>query len=648
MDLSLKLKDIISSFLGKEKTFKYIIVISLIYFILFSYIGIIRYYNFNYYLDFGAYLQAIYTTAFHGKLLYENFDAATIFLREGTPYFGSYLGIHFSPVLLLFVPIFRLFPFPETLIVIKVLAISLSIVFAYKVALRYVGKENLAFLVTVLYTLHPALHSLTLFDFQPQAFFPMLIFLAFYLLLKKRTYFFIIMLILALATNEFMSVLIGSLALVELIFRQRSDKSIFLERKYAAMTLTIAISWYFLASLVMPLFKPRVFSPWSSLFSGEVIEALAFGFLEKISYFLMIVLPFGFLPLRSTYFLALLPYLGSVFTSTYAGLFQLGWHYGSYFLPLMFFSLIDYFVKPLKIKITKVFIGIVVIISVLLSPLNPLTIGNIPGAAYDPKPFNEKHVNYISKIFRLIPENASILVQTPLSQHLAMNINAYTWVPNLQKFNIEYILADMKHIDFKVYGYNKLIPDVLSNGSYGLYAFVDGIVLLKKGYKSDPVIYIPYKEVFRYAGLIGGKLRISAGNIILGDSRPVIDFSSKNKVVILCKGSSEGPIDVAWYGPYVFLTPGTYNVTFRIKVKGPLYLREQIIRLDISSNKGSKIYVVKTVTPDDIKVVDQWVNITLTFTLENYVNDIEFRGLNVGKYDVYLDYIYVEQVKLKI
>ncbi|RLG73881.1 MAG: hypothetical protein DRO23_07990 [Thermoprotei archaeon] len=641
-----KLRKMLSTRLGIDYR-KVAIVFPVTYFIVFSYLDLVRFYNFNFYLDFGAYLQAIYTTAFYGKLLYENYDAATIFLREGIPYFGSYLGIHFSPILFIFVPIFRVFPFPETLIILKVLAISLSIFFAYKVALAFLKSAKLAFIATLLYTLHPALHSLTLFDFQPQAFFPLFMFLTIYALLKGKVVLYFLSLIAALSTNEFMSILICSLAFVDIVLK-KNTASIFTKRKYAAITFITALSWYIMASLIMPMFKPRVFSPWTALFSGGIVEALAYGFLEKVSYFLMIILPFGFIPLRSTYFLALLPYLGSVFTSTYAGLFQLGWHYGSYFLPLMFIALIDSLSKVPKLKVSKTLLIISIAVSVFLSPLNPITAGNIPGAAYDPAPFNKEHINYIFKVFKLIPENASILVQTPLSQHLAMNINAYTWVPNIEDYNIEYILADIKHIDFKVYGFNRLIPQLLSNRSYGLYAYADGIILLRKNYTGKPILYYPFKATFKYAGLIGGKLRVSSGDLVLGDSRPVIDLTSKSFVVVLCRGAAEGPIDVAWYGPYIFLPPGTYNVTFVLKVKKYSISNGPIMKLDVASNKGLTIYSSKIITFNDIGNENQWVNATLTFSLNSFVDDIEFRGLNVGRYDVYLDYIYVEQVKLSI
>jgi uncharacterized membrane protein len=69
-----------------------------------------------YYLDLGAATQSLYTTAFKGLLLQENYDALNQFGLGASGavtagfYYGSYLGIHFAPFLLLLVPIFALAP----------------------------------------------------------------------------------------------------------------------------------------------------------------------------------------------------------------------------------------------------------------------------------------------------------------------------------------------------------------------------------------------------------------------------------------------------------------------------------------------------------------------------------------------------------
>ncbi|MFN3805235.1 MAG: DUF2079 domain-containing protein, partial [Pyrobaculum sp.] len=77
-----------------------------IYIIAFGGLSILRHKLFySYAYDLGIFVQALYTTWRGYGLLYETPDSM---------FADSYLGIHFSPILLLLVPLFALFPHAET------------------------------------------------------------------------------------------------------------------------------------------------------------------------------------------------------------------------------------------------------------------------------------------------------------------------------------------------------------------------------------------------------------------------------------------------------------------------------------------------------------------------------------------------------
>lgn len=80
------------------------------------------------------------------------------------------LGDHFSPVLILLVPFFRLFPSPLTLVFFQSLALALALVPLHALALRRLGSSSGALAVCALFLANPYLHKAHAFDFHPIVF----------------------------------------------------------------------------------------------------------------------------------------------------------------------------------------------------------------------------------------------------------------------------------------------------------------------------------------------------------------------------------------------------------------------------------------------------------------------------------------------
>ncbi len=605
-----------------------VIAISFVYSLVFSVICLYRYRNFMFYIDLGAHTQALYTTAFHGMPLYETFDAVNTIHFSGYPYYGSYLGIHFSPILFLLVPIFSVVPCAETLLIIKSLAIGLSVIPAYYLAKNVLG-EKLALLASILYLIYPALHTLNLADFQATTFFPLLMFSSVYFLRKKNYVLYYVTLLLSLMTNEFMSILIGFYAIVEFfINRDKPDASF--TKKHFGITLLLAFGWYALASFIMPFFTPRVFGAWSV----GLYDSLTYHFNEKLFFLLAIFAPFGFLPLKSPFILSLLPYIGALMFSTFLGNLCVGWHYGSYFLPVLFIALVDsldgfnWNLFSLKRRGKLFFILSCITFSFLITPLNPITIGNITGIAYDPKIFSDEHIEKIYRVLELIPPDASILVQTPLSQHLATRLNCYIYadIEEFEVLNVSYLLSDDRHHDFKYYNFERLIFHALKNG-YGILAYDDGIILLEKDYKDQPVIYEPPKMSFGYEDLY-----MCNGEIL-----------KEEELLVHEKGMDEGTF---WFGPYITLLPLNYSVSYQLKIEEPL-TPEKVIILDVVTTllgEGKpNVLASLVVKGTDFKKADTWQNFTISFSLEELSSKMEFRGVDVPKNaTIYLRSVTVE------
>jgi len=102
--------------------------------------------------------------------------------------------------------------------------------------------------------------------------------------------------------------------------------------------------------------------------------------------------------------------------------------------------------------------------------------------------------------------------------------------------------------------------------------------------------------------------------------------------------------DVFWYGPYIKLPPGRYEVRFYLKVVPSPKEGEKVVTLDVVSGmrEGPGLVLLK-VDVDKAKMKDLglgWYEVLLTFETEAELRDVEFRGINPSpNYDIYLAYV---------
>jgi uncharacterized membrane protein len=80
------------------------------YFAAISTLSVLRYYAFTDAWDFGGFVQS-FSNASHGGFFLQTIDA---FFAKGFPQTQviSFMGLHFSPVLFLIVPVYAAFPYP--------------------------------------------------------------------------------------------------------------------------------------------------------------------------------------------------------------------------------------------------------------------------------------------------------------------------------------------------------------------------------------------------------------------------------------------------------------------------------------------------------------------------------------------------------
>jgi uncharacterized membrane protein len=111
---------------------------------------------------------------------------STLSLAQCVPH--SFFGDHFSPVLLLIVPFYVVYPHPETLIVIQVLALAAGGWPVYLFARRYLPTAEERLVWVAAYVLSAPLAYVTLYDFHEITLAVLPLGLAMYFLATRRTW----------------------------------------------------------------------------------------------------------------------------------------------------------------------------------------------------------------------------------------------------------------------------------------------------------------------------------------------------------------------------------------------------------------------------------------------------------------------------
>lgn len=131
-----------------------------IHFLVILWLGLSRHWGYLTSLnDLGVFDQAVWGTM-HGQLLLN-----TSQLNQPI----DWLGFHFHPVLLLFVPLYAIAPYPEWFTLAQALALSIAAWPVFLLASRVCESEKTALLWTLIYLVNPFLLNAAAWDFHPVA-----------------------------------------------------------------------------------------------------------------------------------------------------------------------------------------------------------------------------------------------------------------------------------------------------------------------------------------------------------------------------------------------------------------------------------------------------------------------------------------------
>jgi len=200
--------------------------------------------------DLGNMVQAVWATA-HGHPLAVTDLHGEQFTR---------LGAHVDPILVLFAPLWWLWPSPDLLLTVQAVAVALGAVPVFKLARKHLGDERAALGFALAYLLLPAVQWLTLNEFHPVALACPLLLWAFWFLDEDRLAAFAATALLAATTKEEIPLVLAGFGLWYALSHRR--------RAVGAAITAAGLAWTLLAvRVVIPHFNDGAESSFYSRYS---------------------------------------------------------------------------------------------------------------------------------------------------------------------------------------------------------------------------------------------------------------------------------------------------------------------------------------------------------------------------------------------
>ncbi len=436
------------------------------------------------------------------------------------------LGQHFDPILLLWLPIYALFPYAATLVVIQVTQVAAAGLVLYALARQYL-QPTLAQWITASYYTSVAVIGPTFSNFHDLSQIPLLLFTLFLALEKRWWWLFWLMAGLTLLVREDTGILLFGIGLYLALSRRFPVVGIAL--------CSLGFAYVMVATNVfMPLFSRDIsqrfmverFGHFASGNEASTFDILG-GILSnplrlithvlssfdlKVSYMLAQTLSLAFVPLisPSAWMMVSAP-LAQLLLQGGDSRFSVYIRYAITLVPGLFYGAILWWSahpKAFRPRFKKIWLGFIILslLVVLLKSPHRVFYFVIPDSIQPwvqvPLFRQWSHVAEARSLLAQVPPNASVSATTYLVPPLSGR-RAALRMPFLQFRNdqnqvedVEYVVADFwqlqqYQIAFREErGYMEILPakidDLLAQNQYGIQVLQDGIVLMQRGKPSQP------------------------------------------------------------------------------------------------------------------------------------------------------------------
>lgn len=412
------------------------------------------------------------------------------------------LGDHVDLIALVLVPIYALYPGPQTLIVLQVFLVTLGAIPIYWLAKDKFHSQFAGIIFGIVYLLFPALESSISFDFHGITIAAPILAYAIWALYQKHNKIFFISVVLAMACQEDVSLFTLMMGFYILVFRK--------DWRMGGTVFVCSALWFWAANfMIKPAFsltgnimhfaRYTIFgnTPGQVIVTilskpSFVLEQIFAG--EKKYYWIRLTMPTAFMALLDP--ITLLMALPSILLNTmssYPPTYQLDkFHSSAAIVPFVVVAGINGVHKMLRFGMAHLkyvslgFLQNMLMLMVLIVTIIYQTeLGYTPiGTRFFYWPSETEHVINTKTMLAMIPSQAAVAAQNNLVPHLSTR----QWIYILPKIShrgkqAEYIAFDMRG-DLAPYtyieDYCKQIDDLLVNQQYGLVFANDGLLLFEQ------------------------------------------------------------------------------------------------------------------------------------------------------------------------
>jgi uncharacterized membrane protein len=342
-------------------------------------------------------------------------------------------GDHVVFIMAFFVPLYWIWPSPETLLVVQAMALAVGGFPIYLIGRRVLKSRWLALIPTFAYLLYPALGWLNLENFHPDALeVPLALFALYFMTRGSWRRYFVMVVLLMLCKEDTWLFLVPLGIYVAVRYNW----------KVGCVTIGLAVGWFLIAFFgIQPalsgvtagsldswripfggmggLIKETFTQPWEVV--GYMITP------EKVKYLFQLLTPLLFLPLLDWRSLIALPVLFFNLISTFWYQSNLQYHYTSLLIPVLCVSAIfglERF-RKLKVRWSLVLVGLVVTVACGYF-WGPLPGSRTPSSFPDP---NTPVCVAANEALTYIPEGAVVAADDSFAAHLALRELIYIF-PN--------------------------------------------------------------------------------------------------------------------------------------------------------------------------------------------------------------------------
>ena len=482
------------------------IIVSMVFLIIYSLISLVNHYNFRTAaLDLGMFNHALHSFS-QGKMNYFTLD-----LSGNSP---NYFADHFSPLTLLYIPLYYIFG-SWTLLIVQIVSILFGAFGCYKIVRYRIPEMRYPFLILIFFLGQWAIFSALAFDFHNNVVAAMFVPWFFYFLLQKKRIPALVFFVLILIAKENMALW---LFFILAGFMLRKGIRSFTEHfkaylKFEIPLMLIAmIYFYVVVSVIMPSVSQgeavnqiarfgRLGSSLSEiifyvlshpietfklLFLSQLEDPVSFGIKKELH--LVVLFSGGIaLLLRPAYLLMLVPIYAQKLFSDNMVMWGINNQYSIEFTPILSLALIDLFarIKTYKLQYFTLFSFVLLAVSTNFYTLKSRvsvwydsTTSDVTKAAhYQSGGLNR---SYIHTVLKKIPNDIPLSASACLAPHLVKRDKLYHF-PIIKDTEMIVLIKSLRSTyPLSPEEQERTIQDLISSGTFEVIHDKNDLLILKK------------------------------------------------------------------------------------------------------------------------------------------------------------------------